>query len=132
VKLNTLLWICLAVLLLFANCSSTTTPAAAADSITGTWSGQWGPSPSRQTQVTVELKWDGKSLKGTINPGPNAVELIGGSFDAQTGSVNMELDGPNSRGEVVRYKIEGKLSEKTLAGTFDRGGETGTFKIEKQ
>ena len=84
------------------------------------------------TPGTEKSTWDGKSLKGTINPGSNAVELIGGSFDAQSGSVKMELDGPNSRGEVVRYKIEGKLSGNTLAGTFDRGGESGTFKIEKQ
>src|SRR3954470_5846725 len=131
-KFTNLLWAFLAVILLLsANCSSTPV-ATAADAITGTWSGQWGPSPSRQSHVTAELIWDGKSLKGTINPGSNAVELIAGSFDAQTGSVKMELDGPNSRGEVVRYKIEGKLSGTTLGGTFDRGGETGTFKIEKQ
>jgi hypothetical protein len=131
-RFTKLLWTFLAVILLLtANCSSPT-PAAGADPLSGTWTGQWGPSPSRQTQVTAELNWDGKSLKGTINPGPNAIPLVTGSFDEQTGSVKMELDGPNSVRETVRYKIDGKLSGRTLAGTFDRGGETGTFKIEKQ
>ncbi len=119
-----------AILLLSSNCSPT--PAVSADPISGTWSGQWGPSPSRQTQVTVELKWDGKVLKGTVNPGPNAVDLISGSFSEQTGEIQMELDGPNSSGEVVRYKIKGKLAGTKLSGTFDRGGETGTFNIAKQ
>jgi hypothetical protein len=43
----------------------------------------------------------------------------------------MELDGPNSRREIVRYVIEGKLSGATMSGTFDRAGEQGTFRVEK-
>jgi hypothetical protein len=32
---------------------------SSADPLTGNWVGEWGPSPDRQTSVTLELKWDG-------------------------------------------------------------------------
>jgi predicted small lipoprotein YifL len=121
----------LAVLLSLSGCSSNTPPSTPPDP-SGTWSGEWGPSPDRQTEVTVELKWDGTTLKGTINPGYNAIELAKASFDPKTGAIRMELDGPNSKREIVRYVIEGKVEGSTMSGTFDRAGETGTFKIEKK
>ena len=48
-----------------------------ADPLSGTWTGDWGPSASDRNPVTVELKWDGTVLTGTVNPGPNAVVLCG-------------------------------------------------------
>jgi hypothetical protein len=113
------------------SCSSVST-SAAADAITGTWRGEWGPAPQRQTEVTVEFKWDGKNLHGTVDPGGKAYEFTKASFDPQTNAVKMELDGPNSRREIVHYVIEGKISGKVMSGTFNRGGEKGTFRIQKR
>ena len=50
---------------------------AADDPLSGTWTGDWGPSTQDRNQVTVELKWDGKILTGNVNPGPTAVEAQG-------------------------------------------------------
>ena len=80
----------------------------------------------------VEFRSEGGNLHGTVNPGPNAIEFSKTSFDSSSGEIKMELNGPNSRGEVVHYAIEGKLSGATMSGTFDRAGETGTFRLEKQ
>lgn len=126
-----ILSICLlaAVVVLFG-CSASTTPPA--DPVTGTWAGEWGPSPSKQTEVVVELQWDGTTLRGTVDPDRNGIELAKASFDPKTSAVTMELDGPNSSREIVRYKIDGKISGTTMSGTFDRAGEAGTFKIEKK
>ena len=44
----------------------------------------------------------------------------------------MELDAPGSDRKIVHYVVNGKVSGNTMSGTFDRGGETGTFKIEKR
>jgi hypothetical protein len=129
---NTLAVGFLAALLVLSGCSSTTTSTAAADPISGTWVGEWGPSPSRQTEVTVELKWDGTTLKGTVDPDRTPFELSKASFDPKTNAVRMELDGPNSRREMVHYVIEGKVTGTTMSGTFDRAGEKGTFKIHKK
>jgi len=60
---------------------------AADDPLSGTWTGDWGPSERDRNQATVELKWDGKSLSGTVNPGPNAVELKKATFDPKSGAV---------------------------------------------
>ena len=49
--------------------------AQSSDPLSGSWKGDWGPSASDRNQVAVELKWDGKALTGTVNPGPNAVPL---------------------------------------------------------
>jgi hypothetical protein len=121
----------LAALIALSNCAPKA-PSSPADPLTGTWAGTWGPSPERQTEVNLELKWDGTKMQGTINPGYNAIELAKASFDPQSGAIKMELDGPNSRREIVRYVIEGKLSGATISGTFDRAGEQGTFRIEKK
>jgi hypothetical protein len=122
----------LAALVVLCGCSSATTSTAAADPISGTWVGEWGPSPSRQTEVTVELKWDGATLSGTIDPDRRPFELTKASFDPKTNAVKMELDGPNSQRETVHYVIDGKISGTTMSGTFDRAGEKGTFKIQKK
>ena len=43
------------------------------DPLTGTWKGDWGPSASDRNPATLELKWDGKTLTGTVNPGPEGI-----------------------------------------------------------
>ena len=40
----------------------------AQDPLSGTWKGDWGPSPRDRNQVSVVLKYDGKAITGTINP----------------------------------------------------------------
>jgi hypothetical protein len=132
-KHTNILTVCLAAaLVVLYGCSSATSSISAADPLTGTWRGEWGPSPSRQTEVTVELKWDGTTLKGTVDPDRRPFEIKRGSFDPKTNDVRMELDGPNRSGETVLYLIEGKVSGTTMSGTFDRAGEKGTFKIQKK
>jgi hypothetical protein len=131
---STKLALCFALLLVAASgCSfDWTRPGMSVDPLSGTWRGEWGPTPSRQTDVAVEFKWDGKDLTGTVDPEGNAYKFTKASFDPTTSVVKMELDGPNSHRETVHYLIEGKVSGKTISGTFDRAGEKGTFKIEKR
>jgi hypothetical protein len=105
---------------------------SSADPLTGEWTGEWGPSSNRQTAVTLELKWDGTTLTGTVNPGRSPIELSKATYDPQSQTVTMELDGPNPDREIVHYVVNGKVEGTTMSGTFDRAGEKGTFKLEKQ
>lgn len=106
---------------------------AAEDPLSGTWVGDWGPSAADRNQVTVELKWDGKNLTGTVNPGPNAVELKKTSFDQKTGAIHMEADAKNRRsGAEVHYVIEGKVEGNTMTGTWNHDNRKGDFKITKK
>ena len=102
------------------------------DPLSGTWAGDWGPSPSDRNQVTVELKWDGKALTGTVNPGANAVVLKNSTFDPKTGAIHMEADTKGRRGNDIHYVIDGKVENGTMSGTWNHDNRKGDFKITKK
>jgi hypothetical protein len=120
----------LAVVVLSA-CSSSA-PSKEVDPLTGRWEGEWGPSPERQTNVILELKWDGTTLTGTVNPGGRAMELGKSSFNPKTNAVLMELDARDVSGEPDHYSIQGKVEGKEMTGSWTRGKGAGTFKITKE
>ncbi len=112
--------------------SSMNATPQASDPLSGMWAGDWGPSPADRNPVTVELKYDGKQLSGTVNPGPNAVELKNCQFNPDTGTVHMEVDAKGRRGNDIHYVIDGKVDNKTMAGTWNHDNRKGDFKITKQ
>lgn len=105
--------------------------SAADDPLSGTWVGDWGPTPTHRNDATVELKWDGKALTGTVNPGPDAVELKSATFDPQTGAIHMEADASGRRGSV-HYTIDGKVEGNTMTGSWSHDNRKGDFKITKK
>ena len=108
-------------------------PLFAQDPLSGTWVGDWGPSATHRNNVTVELKWDGKALTGTVNPGPNAITLQKSTFDPKTSAVHMEADSKDMRGTgMVHFVIEGKVSGNTITGSWNHTGSKGDFKITKK
>ena len=102
------------------------------DSLSGTWGGDWGPSPSDRNQVTVELKWDGKALSGTVNPGPNAVALQKATFDPKTNVVHFEADAKGRGGNTLHYVIDGKVEKGAMTGSWSHDTRKGDFKITKK
>ena len=103
-----------------------------ADPLSGTWTGDWGPSAADRNTVTVELKWDGKALTGTVNPGPNAVVLQKCTFDAKTGAIHMEADAKGRRGNDIHYVIDGKVENNTMTGSWNHDNRMGDFKITRK
>ena len=43
--------------------------------LTGTWTGDWGATPTQRTAITLVMNWDGKNVTGLMNPGPEAAPL---------------------------------------------------------
>src|SRR6266404_5905856 len=41
----------------------------------GSWSGEWWLKKGDENRILLDFSWDGKELKGTLNPGPNAAPL---------------------------------------------------------
>jgi hypothetical protein len=105
---------------------------AVEDPLTGKWQGKWGPSPERQTEVVLELKWDGSHLSGTINPGARAIEISKGTFNSDTKAITMELESRNNSGETDHYAIKGKVDGKKMSGTWTRNNGSGDFHITKE
>jgi len=100
--------------------------------LTGNWKGDWGPSPRDRNQVTVALKWDGKSLTGTVNPDSDPVQLQKSTFDPKTGAVHMEAMTPGRGGSTYHYVIDGKLDKGIMVGSWNHETFKGDFKITKQ
>lgn len=101
------------------------------DPLTGNWKGDWGPSPRDRNQVTVALKWDGKSLTGTVNPDSNPIQLQKSTFDSKTGAVHMEAMTPGRGGSTYHYIIDGKLDKGAIVGSWNHETTKGDFKITK-
>ncbi len=106
--------------------------AQKADPLTGTWVGDWGPSPDDRNQVTLELKYDGKTVTGTVNPGPNAVALQKATFDPKTNAVHFEADAKSRRGDSIHYVIDGKVEKGVMTGSWSHDNRKGDFKITKK
>ncbi len=129
-RVKTLHVICLAACLLIAVSAVAQKPGA--DPLSGTWTGDWGPSPDDRNQVTVELNYDGKNLTGTVNPGPNAIALQKATYNPKTGAVHFEADTKNRRGNPIHYVVNGKEEKGTMTGTWSHESVKGDFKITKK
>ena len=107
-----------------------------ADPLTGTWTGDWGPSPGDRNTVSVDLKWDGKALTGTVhslNFQRPDVSLQKSTFDAKAGTVHMEAEAPGQRGgPAVHFIIDGKLTTGSMTGSWNHGTSKGDFKLTKK
>src|SRR5437763_15344919 len=89
------------------------------DSITGTWTGDWGPSPGDRNTVSVDLKSNGKTVTGvvhSINFQRPDVMLEKSTFDSSTGAVHMEADASTPNGKV-HYVIDGKVANGMMMGS---------------
>ena len=64
--------------------------------LTGTWHGDWGPTPTHRNDVTLVLDWDGKNINGLVNPGPDSIKLskatLEPSNDLKNWTVHFEAD----------------------------------------
>jgi hypothetical protein len=103
--------------------------------LTGTWSGDWGPTATQRTPVTFVLNWDGKQVTGIINPGPDSIPIASVFVDVTTWTVRIEADTKDASGPV-HISAEGKLDDigsyhRTLAGTWRQGNIRGDFKITR-
>ena len=102
----------------------------------GSWSGDWGATKEDRNRVLLELTWDGKSISGTINPGPNAVRLQKASLDPSNWTVRLMAEGKDRSGQTVLYVIEGKLENlgsynRVMTGTWTQGTIKGDFRVKR-
>jgi hypothetical protein len=119
--------------------------------LTGTWYGDYGTGRQR-VDLTIVMKWDGRAISGTINPGPDAVPLAAAALnitpgkpapegqDSTTGipprfHVRLEADLPAGAAKS-RIVFEGDIKNpvagnRRIEGTWRRGDQKGTFQIRR-
>ncbi len=100
----------------------------------GSWSGDWGPNADDRNRLLLLLDWDGTTITGTINPGPNAVPIETATLDPASWSVHIEAEGADADGKAVAYVIDGELQNlgsynRVLTGSWTQGGVTGDFML---
>ena len=119
--------------------ASLAVPAVAQEGhpLKGSWIGTWGPSQNHGDDVLVVLKWDGKALSGTINPGTDDIPLKVATLNPTGWLVHLEGDGKDKAGKPLSYVVDGKienrgLPHRSIVGTWKAGTETGPIRISRQ
>ena len=105
--------------------------------LSGTWSGNWGPSAKEadRNHTTLVLSWDGKAVQGLVDPGPDSAKVRVATLDSTKWTVHMEYDLKDKAGKLVPFIVDGKLQNpssrknRTVVGTFTHGTVKGDFKI---
>ncbi len=102
--------------------------------LTGTWSGDWGPTATQRSHLTLVMNWDGKNVTGTINPGDNATTIGTVFLDVTNWTVRIEADGKDQAGKAVHIAAEGKIEDlasahRKLTGSWTQGTARGDFKL---
>ncbi len=138
--MKTLLLPCIVLSLALVACQATAQQQSGGDPLTGTWVGEFGNGYFDRNTITLELKWDGKKLAGTIKPGSPSGRMYRNFtpfpiekplFDPKSGAIKFgALFEPRDR----TYIIEGKVTGDTMSGTWNRPTElrSGDFKMTRQ
>ncbi len=118
----------------FLACATTfvvlTTPAlgsaqAARDPVAGTWSGRIGPSAQPNYPVTLNLRLDRASVRGTVSTADGSGEIRSGAYDTASSTLHLEVArvGESSislvfDGVVVHGIATGRITKAQSIGTF--------------
>jgi hypothetical protein len=110
--------------------------AAAADPLSGTWTGDWGPSAADRNQVSVDLKLAAGAITGTVHsvtPKRDDVAITKGTYTAAGNKVHFEAEAKNPRtGQAVKYVIEGTVAGTSMTGSWNHDASKGDFKLTKK
>lgn len=88
----------------------------------GTWRGEWGPDGGKTTVVIV-MKWDGTSVNGMINPGPNVVRFSGPVLEPSDWTVRIEAQSRDGQPIAINARLADLGSyNRTLTGTWTQAG----------
>jgi hypothetical protein len=105
---------------------------ARADLISGTWTGTLDvPMSSQPVEVTLELKFDGKSkVSGTFTGLQRPGDVKIGTFNPATGALKLQLGRVGE--SAVLIILEGNLVKGVATGTVTGEGGDGKFKIARE
>ena len=96
--------ICMIVgLALLSACAPKTAPDATTPS--GTWSGDYGPDSERRDSVTLDLRWDKTTLRGTVHAGPRSLDVSQALFKPDTGAITIQFDADARQGTSPHHHL---------------------------
>jgi hypothetical protein len=100
--------------------------------LTGSWSGDWGTTKDQRNRVLLDIQWDGKALRGTLNGAPLTVATV----NPETWTVRFEADTKDAAGNTVLSVLDGKLEnlgayQRFITGTWTQGSTKGDFRVTR-
>jgi hypothetical protein len=104
--------------------------------LVGTWHGTWGADAKSRSDVTVVLFWDGKTVTGMVNPGPDSIKLENANLEPEGWKVHFEGNGKDKAGKPVRVVVDAKIENvtnvrRTIVGTWKEGSTVGDVKLTR-
>ncbi len=98
----------------------------------GTWRAQHVVNGEPLTVVLI-MQWDGKSLSGTINPGPDGIDFTDAKLEPA--GWKLTIDAKDAKGQSIKF--EGVLSEigsynRVLAGQWVESGKTEALRFVRE
>jgi len=100
--------------------------------LTGSWHGEWHPTGGQKIPIFIYMKWNSKTIEGTINPGRNKIPLKVANLDASNWTVHFEADTRDQKHVVIDGKLDNIGSyNRTITGTWTEGAMTGDFKLTR-
>ncbi len=105
--------------------------------LSGTWGGEWRPDGGERTRVTLVMTWDGKTIAGLVNPGPNAIPLTAVVVDWGDWTVRLEGQRTDPGGKTLTMAAEGRLEDigsyqRKIVGTWTQDGSSGELVLTRE
>jgi hypothetical protein len=96
--------------------------------IKGSWIGEWQGNEALGESLLLVLNWDGKNITGIVNPGTDNLEVENATLNPEDWTVHLEAGDYVLEGTFARLE----LPNRSIAGTWSNGGESGAFEIVRQ
>ncbi|MEY4641444.1 MAG: hypothetical protein RLZZ227_1438 [Pseudomonadota bacterium] len=96
--------------------------------IKGSWIGEWQGNEALGESLLLVLNWDGKNITGIVNPGTDNLEVANATLNPADWTVHLEAGDYVLEGTFARLE----LPNRSIAGTWSNGGESGSFEIVRQ
>ena len=86
----------------------------------------------QRQHVTIVMNWDGKTVSGLVNPGPDSFALSTIALDPTNWTVHMEGDTKGTK--PAHISADGKIEDlgsyhRSISGSMTHGTAKATFKI---
>lgn len=104
--------------------------------LTGSWTGDWGPSLTERNNITLVMDWEGENIGGFVLLGVTSIPIVNVALDVTTWTVRLEAKGQDASGSAIEIAAEGRLEDigsahRTITGTWRQGTTKGGFKVTR-
>lgn len=97
----------------------------------GRWSGDYGPDADRRESVTLDLRWENTTLRGTVHSGTRSLDVSQAIFKPETGAIQIQFDA-QANGRAVHYVVDGKVEGNQMRGAWSHDDQKGDFRVTKE